>query len=111
MPHISDQLVISTQPVMAHAIDDKGILIAVSQLWLKKMGYVKDEVIGKHSTTFLTEESKRYAEEVALPQYFSQGYIENVPYQFIKKMAQESMYCSPPIQSTTVKEPSSVLRP
>ena len=37
------------------------------------------------STDFLDEESKKYANEIALPEYFKKQYIENVPYHFVTK--------------------------
>ncbi len=76
---------ISKLPIMAHAIDDKGLLINVSDFWLNKMGYESKEVIGLSSLDFLTAESIRYAKHTALPEFFKKGTIENVPYQFIKK--------------------------
>lgn len=72
-------------PVMIHSIDKGGRLIDVSNHWLEQSGYTRDEVIGKKSTEFLTDESARYAKEVALPEFFRKGYARNVPYQFVKK--------------------------
>ena len=72
-------------PAMLHSIDRLGRLLSVSDLWLSKLGYSRDEVIGRKSTDFLTEESKKYAEEVILPDFFETGRCDNVPYQFIKK--------------------------
>ena len=75
----------SKLPIMAHSIDQRGILIDVSDFWLQKMGYIKADVIGRPSTDFLTEESKKYANEIALPEYFKKQFVENVPYQFVTK--------------------------
>ena len=61
---------ISKLPIMAHAINDKGLLINVSDFWLKKMGYERKDVIGLSSLDFLTEESIEYAKHTALPEYF-----------------------------------------
>jgi PAS domain S-box-containing protein len=72
-------------PVMFHSVDRDGILVDVSQHWLAVMGYRRDEVIGRKSTEFLTEASRRYAEEVVLPEYFSSGFCTNVPYQIVTK--------------------------
>jgi len=72
-------------PVMPHSIDKNGCLPSVSDQWLKVLGYDRDEVIGRRSTEFLTEESRRYAVEVALPDYMARGYCANVPYQMVCK--------------------------
>lgn len=72
-------------PVMLHSIDRIGRLVSVSDYWLEVLGYERSEVIGRKSTEFLTEASRRHAEEVVLPEYFGTGFCKDVPYQFIKK--------------------------
>ncbi|NER96219.1 MAG: AAA family ATPase [Symploca sp. SIO1B1] len=72
-------------PVMLHSIDLMGRLISVSNYWLEKLGYERSEVMGKKSTEFLTEESRRYAIEVAMPQFLQAGSCSDIPYQFICK--------------------------
>lgn len=72
-------------PAMAHSIDDVGNIIYVSKLWLKKMGYERAEVVGRKSTTLLSEKSQLAARDIYLPQFLAKGYIENVPYEFVKK--------------------------
>lgn len=72
-------------PVMLHSICRDGKLLAVSNYWLEVLGYERDEVIGRKSSEFLTEESRRYAEEVVLPDYFASGFCKDVPYQFVTK--------------------------
>ncbi|MCF8236285.1 MAG: PAS domain S-box protein [Bacteroidales bacterium] len=46
-------------PVMLHSINREGKLISVSDYWLEIMGYKREEVIGKPSIDFLTEESRK----------------------------------------------------
>jgi two-component system NtrC family sensor kinase len=72
-------------PVMLHSIDEKGKLINVSNYWLETMGYERDEVIGKKSTDFLTNKSKKDASDTYLPEFFEKGFIRNVPYKYLKK--------------------------
>ncbi len=72
-------------PVMLHSIDNQGTLIGVSDFWLNTMGYAREEVIGRKSTEFLTEASRKYAAETVLPEFLRKGYCNNVEYQFIKK--------------------------
>lgn len=72
-------------PIMLHSIDYNGVIISASNYWLKVMGYSKEEVIGVKSTEFLTEDSKRYANEIVLPDFFKKGFCYDVPYQFVKK--------------------------
>ena len=61
---------------MLHSIDKHGRITEVSDLWLSKLGYTWDEVIGRPSTDFLSDESARYAREVVLPAFFETGSCE-----------------------------------
>lgn len=72
-------------PILMHSIDGKGKLVRVSQFWADKLGYRVDEMIGRPSVEFLTEESQRYAREVVLPKFFVSGSITNIAYDFIRK--------------------------
>ncbi len=77
---------VSTQkrtPAMMHSIDADGFIRSVSDQWLKRLGYREDQVIGRRSTEFLTEESRAYAVEVVLPEFWKKGYCERVPYTFL----------------------------
>ncbi|WP_338268579.1 PAS domain S-box protein [Corallococcus caeni] len=75
-------------PVMMHSIDLEGRLISVSDRWLSTLGYERAEVLGHDSVEFLTPESRRFAREVVLPEYFRTGACWNVPYQIVKKNGQ-----------------------
>lgn len=72
-------------PVMMHSIDNKGILLEVSDTWLTKLGYTRSEVIGKDSIDFLSPESQKIAREVILPKFWKDLYCNDVPYDFVRK--------------------------
>ncbi|MEO1131465.1 MAG: PAS domain S-box protein, partial [Cyanobacteria bacterium J06639_1] len=72
-------------PIMLHSIDSEGRLIEVSDYWLDKLGYERQEVLGKKSTDFLTEASRHYAKTEVLPEYLKRGWCRDVPYQFVTK--------------------------
>ena len=72
-------------PVMLHSIDAEGRLLSVSDRWLQRLGYTADEVLGRPSLEFMTEESRRFAREEVLPAFFATGACEDVPYQMIAK--------------------------
>lgn len=72
-------------PVMLHSIDVTGKIVNVSDYWLQTFGYRRDEVIGCKSTEFLTPESRQYAREVVLPDFFKTGTCRDVPYQWVCK--------------------------
>jgi two-component system cell cycle sensor histidine kinase/response regulator CckA len=69
MPGMSFRLA----PTMAHSIDQHGRITEVTEVWLERLGYAWDDVIGRPSTDFLSEQSARYASEVVLPMFFRTG--------------------------------------
>ncbi len=71
-------------PTMLHSIDNCGRIEEVSEQWLATLGYGYDEVIGRLSTDFLSEESARYARDVVLPAFFLSGTCD-VEYEMRRK--------------------------
>ncbi|MGB3639332.1 MAG: PAS domain S-box protein [Rivularia sp. (in: cyanobacteria)] len=71
-------------PVMLHSIDKNGKILDVSNHWLDKLGYEREEVIGKKFIKFLTSESLSYAQDI-LPDFFHNGSCWDIPYQFVCK--------------------------
>lgn len=72
-------------PTMFHSIDRDGRLLAVSDAWLAKLGYAREEVLGRRSSDFLTPESREFAVARVLPEFFRRGRCDNVPYQMVCK--------------------------
>lgn len=72
-------------PALLHSINKDGFLISVSDAWLSKLGYSREEVIGKRSSEFLTAESRAYALREVLPAFFLTGRSDNVEYQMVCK--------------------------
>ncbi|PTN35303.1 PAS domain S-box protein [Desulfonatronum sp. SC1] len=72
-------------PAMLHSIDKDGKIISVSNPWLEKLGYTRDEVLGRRSVDFFTEESKCRALEENIPIFFETGSAKDLPYQMVTK--------------------------
>lgn len=72
-------------PAMLQTTDSNGRLIDVSDYWLEIFGFEREEVIGRKSTDFLTEESRRYFLEAIAPQFFETGICRDVPCQLKRK--------------------------
>ena len=72
-------------PAMLHSINAAGLLVSVSDAWLEKLGYSREEVIGRPSADFLTAESRARAITEVLPEFFRVGRCENIHYQMVKK--------------------------
>ena len=50
-------------PAMLHTVDTSGLIVAVTDHWLQKMGYARDEVVGRSIADFYSgEDQKRFAE-------------------------------------------------
>ncbi|MEI2680004.1 MAG: PAS domain-containing protein [Burkholderiaceae bacterium] len=72
-------------PAMLQSIDGNGRLLSVSDAWLTKMGYTRDEVIGRPSTAFLSSASREHAVNVVLPAFFQSGRVDNIAYQMVTR--------------------------
>jgi len=75
-------------PAMMYSIDQDIRLVSVSDYWLKKFGYERDEVIGRRPTEFMIEESRRRAEEIYIPAFMKTGELRDIEYRFVKKDGQ-----------------------
>lgn len=72
-------------PVMMHSIDENGIIRNVNGRWLEVMGYDRDEIVGNRISLVMTPESAERAQTTVLPQYWRDGVVRDVPYQYVKK--------------------------
>lgn len=72
-------------PVMMHSIDRTGQIVEVNDHWLKTLRYPREEVLGYPGIDFLTPASKRYAQEVAIPELLEKGIAEDVSYQMVTR--------------------------
>jgi len=72
-------------PVMLHSTDPVGRMARVSDYWLATLGYTREEVLGRDLTEFLSDASRRYANEVVRPAFLRTGQCHNIEYQFVRK--------------------------
>jgi two-component system, cell cycle sensor histidine kinase and response regulator CckA len=72
-------------PAIMHSIDGEGRIVDVSDAWLERLGYERAEVVGHRSVEFLTPESRDYAANEVLPEFFRTGVVTDIPYQFVRK--------------------------
>ncbi|MDJ0927874.1 MAG: sigma 54-interacting transcriptional regulator [Gammaproteobacteria bacterium] len=72
-------------PAMLHTIDANGQVTAVSEYWLEKLGYAREEVIGRPITDFLTDESRQSAMQWSVDDVIAAGEQKNVPRQMVTK--------------------------
>jgi len=72
-------------PLMMHAVDKDQRLVKVNRHWLNALGYEQDEVLGRKSTDFMTDESRLLAATGALPLLWRAGSARSVGNQFARK--------------------------
>lgn len=72
-------------PSMMHVMDGDGKIVTVSDLWLKKLGYASQDVIGRSLAEFVTVETRHKVELDCLKSLSDKGYCSDVSCTFIKK--------------------------
>jgi PAS domain S-box-containing protein len=72
-------------PAMLHTVDAKGRIIYVSDHWLKKLGYRREEVIGRSITDFLSESRRASMTQEQLESVIAQGSLQNEPRELVTK--------------------------
>ncbi len=72
-------------PAMLHTVDAEGRITAVSNHWLAKLGYQRNEVIGRSIIDFIADQSRGALMEGRLQQLISQGDVQNVPRQMLTR--------------------------
>ena len=72
-------------PVMLIAMNEEGVIVKVNQRWLAAMGYELDEVLGRKSIDFMTEESGSQAVADALPLFWQVGKAHSIGCELVRK--------------------------
>ena len=72
-------------PAMLHSLDLDGHLLSVSEMWLSKLGFREEEVLGRRIVDFMTPDSRRYAIETVLPELKRTGQCKDQEFQFVAR--------------------------
>ena len=72
-------------PAMATSIGEDGVYLDVNDAFLKRLGYKRDEMVGRRPIDFVTAESARRIEEEFVPTLRRTGKLENKPTGFIAR--------------------------
>lgn len=72
-------------PVMLIAMNEEGDIVKVNQRWLATMGYELDEVLGRKSIDFMTEESGSQAVADAIPLFWQVGRAHSIGCELVRK--------------------------
>jgi PAS domain S-box-containing protein len=72
-------------PAMLHTVDSKGRIIHVSDRWLAKLGYRREEVLGRLITDFMGKEMQATLAGGRLLDVIAHGELENEPRSYVAK--------------------------
>jgi PAS domain S-box-containing protein len=72
-------------PAMLHTVDSGGRIVHASDRWLQKLGYRREEVLGRLITDFMGEESRATLDGGRLQDVIAHGELENEPRHYVSK--------------------------
>jgi PAS domain S-box-containing protein len=72
-------------PAMLHTVDGGGKIVTVTDHWLHKLGYRRDEVVGRPITDFFTEAEQRRFAAGHMRELLEQGDFNNEDRQVVTK--------------------------
>lgn len=75
-------------PAMLHTVDGDGLVVTVTDHWLHKLGFTREEVLGRPITDFMSEgDQKKYADG-QLQALIAEGGFTNLERQMVTKDGQ-----------------------
>jgi len=72
-------------PAMLHTVDARGRILHVSDHWLKKLGYRRDEVIGRPIRDFMSEGMRANLPQEQIEDVIAHGALMNEPREFVTR--------------------------
>jgi PAS domain S-box-containing protein len=75
-------------PAMLHTVDADGRITAVSDHWLEKLGYTREEVMGRSILDFLSEESREPLLDGKVRDAIKAGTLKNLPRRMVTKQGE-----------------------
>lgn len=90
-------------PAMLHTVDSRGRIIHVSDRWLQRLGYRREEVLGRSITEFMGKETLAELGGGRLEDVIATGELDNAPRSYMTK-AGEIIECL--VSATADRDPS-----
>ena len=72
-------------PGLLHTVDAQGRILHVSDRWLSKLGYTREEVLGRYITDFMGEEIRENLSGDRLSDIIATGVLDNEPRTYVTK--------------------------
>ncbi|MGJ3231623.1 MAG: PAS domain-containing protein [Oceanicaulis sp.] len=73
------ETVYQNTPALMHSIDATGRTVMVSDYWVARMGFARDEAVGAPGWRFFTEEDQIRLREEVIPRSLSEGVVKTTP--------------------------------
>ena len=74
-----------TTPAMLHTVDGEGRIVTVTDHWLSKLGFTRDEVLGRPITDFMSVADQRKYRDGRLKELIGEGDFNNLERQMVTK--------------------------
>ena len=75
-------------PAMLHTVDAEGLIVTVTEHWLSKMGYTRDEVVGRPISDFFSRAYRKRLADGRLQELLASGEFQNEERQMVTKSGQ-----------------------
>ncbi len=72
-------------PAMLHTVDGDGRIVTVTDHWLSKLGFTRDEVLGRPVTDFMSVADQRKYRDGRLKELIAEGEFNNLERQMVTK--------------------------
>ena len=72
-------------PAMLHTVDGAGLIVTVTDHWLAKMGYSREEVVGRPIREFFSLRDQKFYTDKRMREVISAGEFSNVERQMVTK--------------------------
>jgi len=75
-------------PAMLHTVDNDGLVVTVTDHWLQKLGFEREEVVGRPITDFFSTADRKYYADGQLKELIKEGSFNNLKRQMVTKNGQ-----------------------
>jgi len=75
-------------PAMLHTVDNNGLIVTVTDHWLQKLGYEREEVVGRPITDFFSTADRKLYADGKLKALIKEGSFNNLKRQMVTKNGQ-----------------------
>ena len=72
-------------PIMMHSLDRQGRVIEINDVWATRMGYRRDEVIGRSSLDFVAPQQHAQVREEYSAKFWENGSCDRLPHTLVRK--------------------------